>query len=76
MPRFYMHVREDGEEASDGEGFDATDQLAATLLGVRAAGQIIADEFAMGRHPVSFTLCIDDDEGNRLETLPVRASVG
>jgi hypothetical protein len=71
-----MHSQDNVGVASDAEGFDATDQAAATLLGIKAAGQMIANDFSAGRHSVSFKLRLDDDQGNPLETLSVRASVG
>jgi hypothetical protein len=75
MPRFYMHFVDGHEVATDPEGFDAPDETAARLVGMKAAGAIIADELALGKQTVSFMLCLDDENHNRIGTLPVAASV-
>jgi hypothetical protein len=75
MPRFFMHFLDDHGTATDPEGFEAADETAARLLGMKAAGEIIADELAKGRPTIAFMLCLDDDNGTRIGTLPVAASV-
>ena len=75
MPRFYMNFVDDHGVATDSEGFDAADETAARLVGMKAAGQIVAEEFAAGRQAVAFLLCLDDENHSRIGTLPVAASV-
>jgi hypothetical protein len=75
MPHFYIHFVDSLEVATDPEGFDAPDEAAARLIGMKAAGEIIADESARGRQTVSFMLCLEDEDHNRIGTLPVAASV-
>jgi hypothetical protein len=76
MPRFYLHI-EDGDGLSrDGDGIDAPDYNAALRVSRRAAGQIVADALADGQNSTSFFLCLDDEEGARLLTLPVTAAIG
>jgi hypothetical protein len=74
MPQFYMHFIGGNLNATDTEGFSAEDADAALLIGVTAAGAIIAEEMSRGRMAIAFTLCLDDADGNRLGTLPVAAS--
>jgi hypothetical protein len=75
MPHFYMNFVDDHGVATDSEGFEAADETAARLIGMKAAGQIIADEFSAGRQTVAFMLCLDDENHTRIGTLPVAASV-
>ena len=75
MPRFFMNFVDDHGVATDPEGFEAADETAARLIGMRAAGQIIADELGRGRPTVAFMLCLDDENHTRIGTLPVAASV-
>jgi hypothetical protein len=75
MARFYMHFVDDLGVATDPEGFEAADETAARLVGMTAAGQIIADEMAAGRQTVAFILCLDDENRTRIGNLPVAASV-
>jgi hypothetical protein len=70
-----MHFVDDHQVATDPEGFDAPDETAARLMGMKAAGEIIAEEMAHGRQTVSFMLCLEDENHNRIGTLPVAASV-
>lgn len=74
MAQFYMHFIDGNSTATDTEGFSAEDADAALLVGVAAAGAIIAEEMARGRMAIAFTLCLDDGDGRRLGTLPVAAS--
>ena len=75
MPRFFMHFVDGHATATDPEGFEAADETAARLLGMKAAGEIIAGELAKGRPTIAFMLCLDDENGMRIGTLPVAASV-
>jgi hypothetical protein len=74
MPKFYMHFLDDNNVATDEEGFEAADADAALLIGLTAAGAIIADEMSQGKRAIAFMLCLDDENGVRLGTLPVAAS--
>jgi hypothetical protein len=74
MPQFYMHFIDGNLNATDTEGFSAEDADAALLVGLAAAGAIIAEEMARGRMAIAFTLCLDDADGKRLGTLPVAGS--
>jgi hypothetical protein len=75
MPRFYMHFVDGLQVATDPEGFEAADETAARLIGMKAAGEIIAEELARGRQTISFVLCLEDEHNIRIGTLPVAASV-
>jgi hypothetical protein len=75
MPRFYKHFVDDHGVAKDPEGFEASDEAAARLIGLKAAGAIIADEVAQGRQTVAFMLCLDNADQTRIGTLPVAAYV-
>jgi hypothetical protein len=70
-----MHFVDDHGVATDPEGFEAFDETAARLVGMKAAGAIIADEMAQGRQTVAFILCLEDSDKVRIGTLPVAASV-
>ena len=70
MPKFHMHLVDDNETATDPEGFFAADADEALLVGVKAAGAIMA----RGKRAIAFTLCLEDDQGNRLGDLPVAAT--
>lgn len=75
MRRFYMHFIDRNGLATDEEGFHAKNADAARRVGMRAAGQIVADCMAAGHGTVAFTLCLDDQDRKRLATLPVIASL-
>ncbi|WP_429600060.1 DUF6894 family protein [Sphingomonas zeicaulis] len=75
MARYYLHFFNEDGELHDGEGFVAPDKVAACDIGLRAAGEIIAAEIANRLCDVTFTLRLDDENGRRLATIPVRASV-
>jgi hypothetical protein len=75
MARFYMHFIDDHGVATDPEGFEAVDEDAARRIGMKAAGQIIAEEMAAGRQTIAFMLCLEGESGTRLGSLPVAASI-
>jgi hypothetical protein len=74
MSQYFMHFIDDHGEATDEEGFTAEDEDAARLVGMKAAGHIIAEEMGNGRQTIAFMLCLDDENGNRLGAFPVAAS--
>jgi hypothetical protein len=75
MRRFYMHFVDEHGSATDEEGFEAADADAARMVGMTAAGAIVADAMANGQSNVAFMLCLDDSSRRRLATLPVTATV-
>jgi hypothetical protein len=75
VPRFFFHLIGNGGQLDDPEGIEARDLDAARLYALTAAGEIIAEEMSSGSASVGFTLCIDDNQGARLATMPVAASV-
>jgi hypothetical protein len=75
MPTYFLHFRGEDGEVHDASGFVCDGPNSALRAALRAAGQMIAEDFARGDIPVSFELCLDDEAGQRLATLPVNASV-
>jgi hypothetical protein len=75
MRRFYLHFLDENGSVRDEEGFEAADCDAARLLGMKAAGEIVADYMAGGRSNIAFMLCLDDQDRKRVATLPVTATV-
>jgi hypothetical protein len=75
MRRYYMHFIDEHGAASDDEGFAAVDADAARDIGMKAAGDIIAEAMGRGQSTIAFMLCLDDQNRRRIATLPVTATV-
>ena len=76
MQRFYIDIEYAHGCCRDEEGFDADGTESALHMARRAAGEIILEKLTLGEDIMSFTLCLDDAQGERLATLPVTASFG
>ena len=74
MPKYLMHFVDDHGVATDDEGFTAADEDAARLIGMTAAGEIIAEEMRQGRQTIAFTLRLEDENGAPIGSFPVAAS--
>lgn len=75
MRRFYMHFVDEHGSATDEEGFEAADVDAARKIGMKAAGEIVAEAMGRGQSSIAFMLCLDDQNRRRIATLPVAATV-
>ena len=65
MPHYFFSFR-DGGELRDDMGMDLPDDEAARDEAVRGARSILADTVKDGRLPLSATVGVEDEEGNRL----------
>jgi len=76
MPSYELHVENHHHDEFDHrEVFDATDVQSAIRQALRVAAGIISEDLHRGRVGVNFDLCIDDEEGQRLRTMPVTVAV-
>ena len=75
MPMFYTHVLHGTDIARDEEGQEFATLDEARLVGLRAAGDMVAEEVAAGHYHVDLELRIHDEANTLLITLPVSASV-
>ena len=75
MRHYYMHFMDEHSVATDEEGFEAADADAARRVGMKAAGDIVADLMGDGESHIAFMLCLDDQNRQRIATLPVTATV-
>ena len=75
MPRFYFHVRRDGELLLDDEGTDLPD-LAAAKREARATARDFAVDAIRSRNRVNDDIIeVMDENGEQLFGLPVREVV-
>lgn len=76
MPRYFIHIEEDDNVCRDREGFWSYNLADALMMVKRAAGEIIADQLEAGYTDTRFSLCLDDEKGKRLMTMPVSTVIG
>jgi hypothetical protein len=76
MPMFFFHLLNGDGYLPDEEGKELADLDAARRHGLKALGQVAADEMAGGADNLRATIFIDDSREERLMTLPLTLSVG
>ena len=76
MPRYFISLFNGTTDVIDEEGRELPDFETARRCALKAAGQIVADEMALGRETVRITLVIEDEARKRLLEMPVELSAG
>ncbi len=76
MPLFYFHLLNGDGYVRDDEGKELADLDAARRHGLRALGQVAADELARGADHLRATIFIDDSREERVMSLPLVLTVG
>jgi hypothetical protein len=76
MPRFFFHLLNGDGYVPDDEGKELADLEAARRHGLKALGEVAADELAGGADNLRATIFIDDSREERVMTLPLSLSVG
>jgi hypothetical protein len=65
-----------GAELADELGRELPDLEAARRFALKAVGEIVADEMALGRERVRITIFVHGEDGGRLLELPVMVTAG
>ena len=76
MAHYFLHLEDQDGLYQDGVGFEASDLMAAWDVLRRTAGDLVADDLASGIIVSSFHLCLDDESGKRVLTVPVKCAIG
>jgi hypothetical protein len=69
MPRFYLHLRQDGELILDDEGVELADVAAARRKAERGARELLAEAIKAGKDTVADAFVIADEFGRPLDTV-------
>lgn len=75
MPRYSLHLRHELGTIHRDEDFEAMGLQAAIWHALGVAGDVISEHLHKGMIGVSFEVCLDDEEGHRLRTMPVQLSI-
>jgi hypothetical protein len=75
MPRFYIHIRRNGERIEDSEGVELHDLGAAVAEAKAAAREWAADRVRRGLEPDQAIYEISDSQGKLLVSLNMRDAV-
>ncbi|MEA3014829.1 MAG: hypothetical protein QOD42_3374 [Sphingomonadales bacterium] len=75
MPRYLFHADNGAGYVEDGEGRDLPDLATARREALKSAGEIIAEELALGRTDIKLIIYIAAESGEPLAALPVSVSV-
>jgi hypothetical protein len=75
MPNYQLHLENHPGELDHRETFDAADIQSAIRHALRVAARLISADMHRGMVAVSFNLCLDDETGERVRTMPVSLSV-
>lgn len=75
MPLYLFHADNGAGYIEDGEGRDLPDLETARREALKSAGEIIADEMALGRTDIRLVIYIAAENGEPLAALPISVSV-
>jgi hypothetical protein len=73
MPRYYFHLRDRADQLRDEEGMALPDAEAAWYQAVRAARELVKADIHLGCSYEHKLVEIVDEEGLRVDTLPLQA---
>jgi hypothetical protein len=71
---YFFHLADGEEYLVDELGQDLPNLQTARLHALKAAGQMIAEEMALGCDRLDLTIFIEDESGQRLLALPLALS--
>ena len=66
MPRFYMHLWDEGCLVEDREGVELTDPNAAVLLAKRSLGEMVCHDVMADRDTSARRIVVADSEGQTI----------
>jgi len=75
MPRYYLHVVEDGDTIHDKEGFEAPTDDRARQVALQAAGEVVSECLAREQPSSRIQLALHDEAGGLIARFSVSAEL-
>jgi len=70
-PKFYFHLKADGEMVTDNEGLDLPSMTVATSLALESARELLAEAIKYGKQKIPDAVVVADDDGRTVLELPL-----
>jgi len=75
MPRYYFHIKDEGETIHDREGIELRDLDAVREEATESAREMMSEEILEGHGPGDRAFVVTDEHGHVVLTFPFRDGV-